>query len=126
MTEQYAVVSYDTRRDDDNEIEMIHVTDNLEYAEKLAFHHVKKELPSKDYSYFKKCRILKNYYHESSIYLHHVIVEYRICEVTYNDTCEEYEKYDITDVWNNVWAVVKINNHVQELEEIDETLIHKH
>ena len=39
------------------------------------------------------------------------------------------EKYDITDVWNNVWAVVKIdhnnNNDIEKVEDIDETLIYK-
>jgi len=122
--EQYAVVNYDDRPNDDNEIEIKHVTDNREYAEKLAFHYAKKGfLPKGYFGGSKDYKILKNYYHEeNSIYLHNVVVDYRIGELTYDD---ETEKYDITDVWNNVWAVVKINNEIEEVEDIDETLIYK-
>lgn len=123
---QYAVVSYDSRPNDDNEIEVIHVTDNYDYANKLAFHYVKKGLPPKHNFARTECRILKDYYNEcNSIILRDVIVEYRIGEVKYDDECEEYDKYDIVDVWNNVWAVVKINNKIEDVEEIDEKLIHK-
>ena len=120
--EQYAVVNYDDRPNDTNEIEIKHVTDNYDYANKLAFHYAKKGIQ------YPKCnRILKNYYHDNSrIYLQDVIVEYRICQVTYDYECQEYEKYDITDVWNNVWAVIKIHNDIEEVEDIDETLIYKH
>jgi hypothetical protein len=125
--EQYAVVTYDNRRNDDNEIEITHVTDNLEYAKKLAFHYAKKGFPTKRYYGRKEYKILKNYYHEEySIHLHNVIVDYRIGEVEYDDeNDDETEKYDITDVWNNVWAVVKINNEIEEVEDIDESVIYE-
>lgn len=129
MSVQYAVVNYGCRANDDNEVEIMHVTDNFEYANKLAFHYIKKALPLKDYYYAKKIKILKNYYDEYvSIYLTNVIVQYRIGEVKYDDECEEYEKYDITDVWHNVWAVIKINNNdniTEKIEDIDEELIYE-
>ena len=124
---QYAVVTYDSRPDDDNEIEVIHVTDNLEYAEKLAFHYAKKDLPPKRDFEWTECRIIKDYYNEHcSVILRNVIVDYRICEVKYDDECEEYEKYNIVDVWNNVWAVVQIHNEIEEVKDIDEKLIYKY
>jgi hypothetical protein len=120
---QYVVVTYDDRPQDDNEIQIIHVTDNLDYAEKLAFHYAKKELPPKSLYGRTECRIIKNYQDFNSLYLHDVVVDYKICEVKYNDECE---KYDIADVWNNVWAVVKIDNEINEtVEDIDETVIYK-
>jgi len=122
----YAVVTYDGRPDDDNEIEVINVTDNLEYAKKLAFHYAKKDLPPKRDFAWTEYRILKDYYNEyCSVILHNVIVDYRICEVKYDDECEEYEKYNIVDVMNIVWAVVKITNETEEIEDIDEMLIHQ-
>lgn len=124
--EQYAVVTYDSRPHDDNEIEVIHVTDNYDYANKLAFHYVKKGLPCKHNFARIECRIIKDYYNEhNSVMLHNVIVDYRICQVGYDDECEEYEKYNIIDVWNNVWAVIKIDNKIEEVEDIDEKLIYK-
>lgn len=124
--EQYAVVTYDSRPHDDNEIEVIHVTDNYDYANKLAFHYAKKDLPPKGNFARTECRIIKDYYNEyCSVMLRNVIVDYRICEVNYDDECEEYEKYDIVDVWNNVWAVVKIDNKIEEVEDIDEKLMYK-
>jgi hypothetical protein len=125
MTELYAVVNYDDRPRDDNEIEIIHVTDNLEYAEKLAFHYVKKLLPPHRNYGWKECRILRNYYNEDkSIYIGNVIVEYRIGEVEYDDECEEDDKINVIDPWRNVWAVVKIINEIAEkVEDIDEKLV---
>jgi len=121
--EQYAVVNYDNRRNDDNELEIKHVTDNLEYAKKLAFYYAKKGFLPQHYFGRKEYKILKNYYHEdNSIYLHNVVVDYRICELEHDD---ETENYDITDVWNNVWAVIKINNEIKEVEDIDEAFIYK-
>lgn len=126
---QYAVVNYDDRPNDDNEIHIIHVTDNCDYANKLAFHYAKKGLPPKGNFDRTECRILKNYCNEdSTIYLRDVIVNYRIGEVEYDDECEDYEKYDITDVWHNVWAVVHIYNDnidIGKIKDIDETLIYK-
>ena len=55
---QYAVVSYDDRPDDDNEVEIMYVTDNFEYAEKLAFHYAKQRLPKPSFYGRTECRIL--------------------------------------------------------------------
>jgi hypothetical protein len=125
--ESYAVVSYDNRRDDDNEIEIILVCDNFDYANKLAFHYAKQQLPKKEMYSRSEYRIIKNNDEYNSIYLHGVVVDYRIAEVIYDDECEEYEKYDIDVVWNIVWAVVKIKNDISEieLEEIDEKLLYE-
>jgi hypothetical protein len=126
MVSQYAVVTYDSRPHDDNEIEVIHITDNYDYANKLAFHYAKKDLPPKCDFAWTEYRIIKDYYNERcSVILRNVIVDYRICEVKYDDECEEYEKYNIVDVWNNVWAVVQINNEIEEVKDIDEKLIYK-
>jgi hypothetical protein len=124
--EQYAIVNYYGRPSDYNQVEIIHVTDNYDYANKLAFHYAKKILPSnKNYGRIE-CRIIKNYYHEDNpVYIHHVIVEYKIVQVEYDNECEEYEKYNIIDVWNNAWAVVKVNNNnIEQIEDIDNTLIY--
>ena len=124
--DKYIVVNYDDRSNDDNEIEIKHVTDDFDYANKLAFHHAKKGLPPKNSFCRTECRIIKDYYNQySSSHLHHTVVDYRICEVLYDDECEEYEKYDITEVWNNVWAVIKIYNEIENVEDIDETLIYE-
>lgn len=121
--EQYAVVTYDDRINDDNEIEIQCVTENFEYAEKLAFHYAKKRLPTDTRFSRTECRILKNHNEFNSVYLHNVVVDYRICEVEYDDECD---KYDIVDVWKNVWAVVKIDNSISEkVEDIDDKLIYK-
>lgn len=124
--EQYAVVNYGDRPNDGNEIEIQHITDNLEYAKKLAFHYTKKGfLPKGYFGGIRDYKILKNfYYEENSFYLHNVVVNYRICELEYND---KTEKYDIIDVWNNVWAVIKIDKkiEIEEVEDIDEALIYK-
>ena len=125
---QYAVVNYDDRSNDDNEIEIKYVTDNYDYANKLAFHYAKKGLPPKHNYGHTEYRIIKNYDQNlSSVYLHNVIVEYRVCEVKYDDECEEYEKYDIIDVYNDVWAVIKIWNEIEieNVEDIDNTIIYE-
>lgn len=122
--EQYAVVNYDDCRHDDNEIMIKHITNDFEYANKLAFHYAKKGLPSKELFQRYEYKIIKNYDTFNSVYIHNVVVDYRIGEVKYDDECEEY---DINDVWNSVWAVIKIQNDVTEtIEEIDEALIYKH
>jgi hypothetical protein len=116
--ELYAVVNYDDSSKNDNHIEIKHILENYDYANKLAFYYAKKGIQHPKFN-----RILKNYYHEdkSRICLKHVIVEYRICELNYYDEC-------ISDVWNNAWAVIKINNNIvmQKIEDIDETLIFKY
>lgn len=122
---QYAVVNYDDRPNDDNSFTIIHVTDNYDCANKLAFHYVKKLLPPHRNYGWKECRILRNYYNEDKpISLGNVMTEYRIGEVEYDDECEEDDKYNSIDPWHNVWAVVKINNEIAEkVEDIDEKLI---
>jgi hypothetical protein len=122
--EQYAVVTYDDRPNDDNEVEIKYVTDSFEYANKLAFHYAKKELPPKSLYGRTECRIVKNYNHFNSVVLRDTMVDYRICEVEYDDECEEYEKYDIVDVRNLVSAVVKFSNYTEKVEEIDESIIY--
>lgn len=129
--EQYAVVNYDDRHDDDNKVEIICVTDNFEYAEKLAVHHAKKRLPKETIYGRTECRILKNYYNErNSVILRNIIVEYRVGEVEYDDDYEqeyddERERYHITHCWNSVWAVVKIENDIEEVGDIDESIIYE-
>ena len=126
--EQYAVVNYDCRPNEDIQIQIKYMTDNYDYANKLAFHYAKKGLPSRDYySHHYRCKVLKNYYHECNpVYIHDVIVEYRICKLKLDNECKEYKKYDITDVYNDVWAVIKIYNNITEnIEEIDEMLLYK-
>jgi hypothetical protein len=123
--EQYAVVTYDGRHNDNNEIEILHITDNYDYANKLAFQYAKEDLPKSVYGR-TEYRILKNYFDEcNTVILRNVIVEYRIGEVEYDDECEEYEKYDFSNAWNIVWAVVKINNKIDEIKDIDETIIYE-
>lgn len=120
---KYAVVSYDDRPNDDNEVEIMCMTDNFEYAEKLAFHYAKQGLPKETIYSRAECRILKNYNSEwNSVYLRNVIVEYRIGEVEYDD---EGDEYHTGYVWNSVWAVVEIKNEITEVEDIDESLIHE-
>lgn len=126
MMFQYAVVNYTNDNYDDNEIDIIHVTDNFDYANKLAFNCAKKELPPNSiYEY--KYKIIKNYREceRTSVYMLKSIVDYRICQLNFDNDCEEYEKYDINNVLNIIWAVVKFNNDVENVEEIDEDLIYK-
>ena len=122
---QYAVVNYDDRSDDSNEVEIKYVTESFDYANKLAFKNAKNQLPPKSLYGRTEYRIVKNYNHFNSVDLRDVVVNYRICEVEYDDECEEYEKYDINYVMPAVWAVVKFSNYTEIVEEIDETLIYK-
>lgn len=118
---QYVIINYTDRSDDDNEIIVKHITDNLEYAKKLAFHYAKKELPAKSLYSRTECRIIESYRECKPISItNEIVVEYRICEVIYNDKCGEYE---IDDVWCNVWTVVKIHNESETVEDIDKKLI---
>ena len=126
MVVQYAVINYDDRPNDDNEVEIKHITDNFEYANKLAFHYAKKMLTVKDRYYSKsECRIVKNYKNFNSICMSGTIVDYRICEVTYNDEIHEYE---FDNAWFNVWAVIEINNDTEseKVEDIDKELIYEY
>ena len=119
---QYAVINYDARPNDDNEVHVKHITDNFDYANKLAFHYAKKELPSKKSIYYNRTefKIIKNYPESCNIFLQKTIVDYRICEVKYDDDDDEYELNASYDVW----AVVEVNNNDDEkVEDIDETLI---
>ena len=121
--EQYAVVNYDDRRHDVNEIMIHHTTYDFDYANKLAFHYAKKKLPSKELFQRYECKIIKNYDTFNSVFIHSTVVDYRIGELEYDDECEQY---NITNVWNGVWAVIKIQNDVTEMvEDIDESLIYK-
>lgn len=120
--EQYAVVNYDDRHNDDNEVKIKYVTDSFDYANKLAFYYAKKQLPSDTMFCRTKCKIVKNYDKYNSIYIHNVIVDYRICELKYDD---ENDKYDILDVYNSIWAVVKINIDIEKAEDINEEFIYK-
>lgn len=120
--EQYAVVNYDDRHNDDNEVKIKYVTDSFDYANKLAFYYAKKQLQSDTMFCRTKCKIVKNYDKYNSIYIHNVIVDYRICELKYDD---ENDKYDILDVYNSIWAVVKINIDIEKAEDINEEFIYK-
>lgn len=123
MTVQYAVIQYSCRPDDDSAVEVKYVTDNFDYANKLAFHHVKQMLPSKTYGCRTECRIVKNLSEPSSVYIK-TIVDYRVCEVMYDD---ETDEYTFQEAWHNVWGVVKFNNKTDEkVEDIDETLIYEY
>lgn len=120
--EQYAVVNYDGHTDNDNQVEIKYVTDNFDYANKLAFHYAKQGfLPKLGVREYK---ILKDYYHDfHPIYLRDVIVEYRIGEVKYDD---ERKTYEIIDVYKMAWSVVKIyNNNTEKVEDIDEKVIYE-
>jgi len=122
---QYAVIHYTYRPDDDNIVQVKHVTDNFDYANKLAFHYAKKTLPLPMYGP-TECRIAKNYPECSCIYMgNKTIVDYRICEVVYNDEINEYQ---FDKAWFNVWAVVEFNNDTEneKIDDIDEEIIYEH
>jgi hypothetical protein len=63
--EQYAVVNYDDRVGDDNFIQINHITTNFDYANKLAFHYVKKTIPPKNIYCRTECKIYKDYCDEN-------------------------------------------------------------
>lgn len=124
-SETYAVIQYD---DQDrglkaNYFEIKHITTDLNYAKKLAFHYAKNDMPRGYYGRYEY-RIAEDYYGLGRVCCgNEIIIEYRIFQVNYDD---EKDTYGFDSLYSgHVWSVIKFKNDVPEnVEEIDNDLIY--
>jgi uncharacterized membrane protein YheB (UPF0754 family) len=115
----YTVVKYNNYRKEQN-FEIKLVTDDLEYAKKLAFNNAKKEILKRSdlSSSYKLSTDIQEYY----LYPENKkIVQYIVVQV------EKYEKnkLKISSTYSTVHAVLELPKHekIESLEEIDDNLI---
>ena len=104
----YAVVKYNDYRKELS-FEVIIVSDDVEYAKKVAFQNVKKKLP-KDTSdsIYKITTKIENEYLQP---INKIIIAYKIIEV---------EKYKIGFIirtqYSSVYAVIEFKKNIEEIE----------
>ena len=115
----YTVVEYNNYRKNQN-FEIKLVTDDLEYAKKLAFNNAKKKMlgyNNSSYSYRLSTDIQEYYLYPEN----KTIVQYIVAEV------EKYgkNKLKICSTWSTVYAVLELQKHEknESLEDIDDNLI---
>lgn len=118
--EKYVVINYNDCQDCVIEIEIIAVSCNYDYANKLAFHYAK-ERGYQDYD-MEECKIIENYDihnyvgRESTILsLSNVVNDYRIGKVI-DGTVKIIDQ--------DVWAVVKSVTELKNVDEINNNLIY--
>ena len=114
----YAIVGYDDYRKEQS-FEVIRTTDDVEYAKKVAFNKainvIKKISVCKDDSIYKITTQVENEYLQP---INKTIVAYKIINV------EKYKKgFKIVSSWANVYAVIELNKEIENIEEIDTSLI---
>lgn len=114
----FAIVEYNDYRKEQS-FEVIMTTDNVEYAKKIAFQHMKKIMYTyPDFSMYKITTNIENHHLRP---VNKTIVAYRIINV------EKYKKgFRMKASYSNVCAVIelkKIETHQEYIDEIDSTLI---
>lgn len=118
----YAVVDFTDYRKD-NRFEVLHTTQDVEYAKKLAFQFAKKELSRQrgtENSVFKIKTKIEDYEYEYLHPLNKIIVAYKIIELV------KYKKgLKIVSSNTNVHAVVELEKTdiTENLDEIETSLI---
>lgn len=112
----YAVVEYNDYHKDQC-FEVIMTTDDIEYAKKAAFQRAKKNIPKARRStcYKITTKITDNNYLRPT---NKQIISYRIIDVgTYKNG------FKIIGYDSNIYAVIEINPIVENIEQIDTSLI---
>jgi hypothetical protein len=111
----YAVIEYnDCRKEQYFEIKR--VTDDLDYAKKLAFNNAKEYIKN-DYLNYRITTDVEEY---DLISINESIVKYRVVEV------REYKtKFKIIGTLSTIYSVIKLQNNEKKdfLEDIDEKII---
>ena len=112
----YGVIEYSDCRKEQG-FEIILTTDDVEYAKKVAFQNVKKNLhKDTDDSIYKITTKMNNEYLRP---INKIIIAYKIINV------EKYGKgFKIQHSFSTIYAVIELGkNEIEEIEEIDNSLI---
>lgn len=112
----YAVVKYMDYRKEQS-FEVIMSTDDLEYAKKVAFQTAKNAIPrwwSED-SLYKITSLVEHQYLRSD---NKTIISYKVIEVV---KCKN--KFKMVSCNSILYEVLKLNNDIGDVEEIDQSLI---
>jgi hypothetical protein len=114
----YAIVEYNDYRKEQS-FEVITTTDDVEYAKKVAFNKamnvIKKLSVCSDDSIYRITTEVENKYLQP---INKTIVAYKIIDV------EKYKKgFKIVSSWANVYAVIELKKEIENIEEIDTSLI---
>jgi len=118
----YAVVDFTDYRKD-NRFEVLGVTEDVEYAKKVAFQIAKKELSRQrntEKTFYKITRKIEDYEYEYLHPLNKIIVAYKIIELV-----KYKEGLKIVSSNTSVHAVIELDKTeiTENVDEIEETLI---
>jgi hypothetical protein len=118
----YAIVDFTDYRKD-NRFEVVGVTEDVEYAKKVAFQIAKKELSRQrntEKTFYKITRKIEDYEYEYLHPINKIIVAYKIIELV-----KYKEGLKIVSSNTSVHAVVELDKRymTENVDEIEETLI---
>ena len=114
----YAVVEYNDFRKEQS-FEVITTTDDVDYAKKVAFQYAMNDIKKiSSYTNDSLYRITTNVENEYLRPINKTIISYKVIEV------EKYKKgFKIQSSFSNKYAVIEIKKEIENIEEIDTSLI---